>query len=229
MPLDGCGGASENRTMSSPQNSWTSPGKALEYLQRADTIPHRAEGEATLLEFIPQSARRVLDLGSGAGRLLGLVRSLLPLAEFVALDFSSAMIEHFYVAFPDKDRIQVVKHDMQNPLPALGIFDAVVSSFAIHHLTDNRKRGVYAEVFDLLTPGGVFCNLEHVASPSEQLHLQFLEKIGLRPDQEDAENKLLDVQTQIQWLREIGFSDVDCHWKWREFALLVGVKEKSIL
>ncbi len=215
--------------MSSPQNSWASPEKALEYLQRADTIPHRVEGEATLLEFIPQSARRVLDLGSGAGRLLGLVRSLLPHAEFVALDFSSAMIEHFHAAFPDRDRIQVVKHDMQNPLPALGIFDAVVSSFAIHHLTDNRKRGVYAEVFDLLTPGGVFCNLEHVASPSEQLHLQFLEKIGLRPDQEDAENKLLDVQTQIQWLREIGFSDVDCHWKWREFALLVGVKEKSIL
>ena len=211
--------------MSSPQtNYWTSSEKALEYVQKAATILHRVEGEAVLLEFMPQSAQRVLDLGSGAGRLLGLVRSVIPHSEFVALDFSAAMIEHFHGAFPNQERIQLVTHDMQNPLPALGKFDAVVSSFAIHHLTHDRKRGVYAEVFDLLTPGGVFCNFEHVASPSEGLHLQFLEKMGMRPDQEDTENKLLDLETQLRWLREIGFTDVDCHWKWRELALLVGVK-----
>jgi len=70
----------------------------------------------------------------------------------------------------------------------------------------------------------VFCNLEHVASPSERLHFEFLEKMGMRTDQEDTENKLLDLETQLRWLREIGFTDVDCHWKWRELALLVGVK-----
>lgn len=212
---------------SSAPNYWTSPEKALEYLSKADTIPHRVEGESTLLEFIPPIAKRVLDLGSGAGRLLGLVRSVVPDAEFVALDFSPAMIEHFHVAFPDKHRIHLVAHDMQSPLPQLGSFDVVVSSFAIHHLTHDRKRGVYAEVFEFLNPGGVFCNLEHVASPSERLHLQFLERMGMRPEQEDTENKLLDLQTQLQWLRDIGFTEVDCHWKWRELALLVGIRSKQ--
>jgi tRNA (cmo5U34)-methyltransferase len=251
-------------TSNPPVNLWTSPDHTRDYLERADSITHRGEGEAALLEFIPANAARILDLGTGDGRLLALVKQHLarqerPQPEAVALDFSPSMLEAARKRFAEDSSVTVVSHNMDETLlgltlmgqglaslesagagltnlglknldleslsfNSLGTFDAVISSFAIHHLVHERKRALYAEIHDLLNPGGVFCNLEHVASPTPRLHEEFLHGIGYTVETEDPSNKLLDVETQLQWLREIGFEDVDCHWKWRELALLAGRK-----
>jgi tRNA (cmo5U34)-methyltransferase len=214
-----------------PVNLWTSPEHVRDYLERADSVKHRGEGEATLMEFIPSTARRILDLGTGDGRLLALVRKELASrgvekTEAVAVDFSPAMLEAARKRFAGDPSVTVVAHNMDEPLPVLaqgsGKFDAITSCFAIHHLIHERKRALYREIFDRLNPGGVFCNLEHVSSSTPRLHEEFLHCIGYTVETEDPSNKLLDVETQLKWLREIGFIDVDCHWKWRELALLAG-------
>ena len=209
-------------TATKPVNLWSSPEHVQYYLERADSISHREEGERALLEFIPAGTRRVLDLGTGDGRLLALVRGGCPDIEAVALDFSPTMIEAARKRFAGESSVSVVAHNMDEPLPVLGKFDAVISCFAIHHLVHERKRSLYAEIYGLLNPGGIFCNLEHVASVSPRLHQEFLEGIGFTVETEDPSNKLLDVETQLGWLRESGFAEVDCHWKWRELALLAG-------
>ena len=178
-----------------------------------------------MLEFIPATATRILDLGTGDGRLLALVKLGHPDTTAVAVDFSPAMLDAARRRFNNDASVAVVAHNLEDPLPELGRFDAVVSSFAIHHLIDERKRALYLEVHALLAPGGIFCNLEHVASVSPALHEEFLHRIGYTLETEDASNKLLDVETQLRWLREIGFVDVDCHWKWRELALLTGRRD----
>jgi len=203
-------------------NLWDQTNHALEYLERADSLPHRTEGESALIEFIPQTTRRILDLGTGDGRLLALVKREHPNTEAVAIDFSPAMVEAAKNRFAGDSSVAVVPHNLDDPLPDLGKFDAVVSSFAIHHVAHDRKRTLYSEIHGLLNAGGVFCNLEHVASPTPRLHVEFLHRIEYTLETEDPSNKLLDVETQLQWLRELGFVDVDCHWKWRELALLAG-------
>jgi tRNA (cmo5U34)-methyltransferase len=209
-----------------PQSEWLTIEHALAYLARADKLPHRTEGEKALLEQIPLSAKRVLDLGTGDGRLLSLVKLHNPSIGGVALDFSDPMIEQVKKRFANDKHVTIVKYDFSLPLPTeqLGKFDAVVSSLAIHHLTHPRKKQLYKEIFNLLNPKGVFCNLEHVSSATENLHMKFLTAIGWSPESEDPSNNLLDVETQLQWLRQIGFVDADCDWKWLELALLVGFK-----
>jgi len=214
-------------TATKPVNLWTSSEHARDYLERADSILHRKEGEAALLEFVPRNARRMLDLGTGDGRLLALVRAAMARwghgdTEGVAMDFSPAMLEAARKRFAAETSVTVVAHNLDKRLPELGRFDAVISSFAIHHLEHERKRALYGEIYELLNSGGVFCNLEHVASPTPRLHEEFLRSIGFTVETEDPSNKLLDLETQLGWLREIGLVDVDCHWKWRELALLAG-------
>jgi len=205
-------------------NEWINADHATSYLGRADRIPHRKEGEATLLELLPARVDRVLDIGSGDGRLLGLVLGKYPEANATALDFSPTMLAHLRQRFATNGKIVVTDHNLDYPLPQLGTFDAVVSSFAIHHCTHERKRELYEEIFRLLAPGGIFCNLEHVASATQKLHVDFLSAIGYTPETEDPSNKLLDLHAQLEWLRTIGYEDVDCFWKWRELALMAGRK-----
>jgi tRNA (cmo5U34)-methyltransferase len=206
-------------------NEYATAEHALKYLALADAIPHRVEGEAVLLEFIPRNAERILDLGTGDGRLLALLRIDRPDAAGVALDFSATMLAAARERFHGDDKIQIVEHNLDGPLPDLGQFDVIVSSFAIHHCTDERKRSLYSEIHAALSPGGVFYNLDHIAPATAELHARFLRCLGMTDADEDPSNKLLSVETQVRWLRDIGFQDVDCHWKWLELALFGGTRK----
>ena len=117
------------------------------------------------------------------------------------------MLGRLRARFAADASVRVLAHDLDQPLPAsMGTFDAIVSSFAIHHVSHERKRALYEEVYGLLRAGGVFCNLEHVASPTRRLHERFLARLGIDPHEEDPSNKLLDVENaarlaQSDWLR----------------------------
>ncbi len=203
-------------------NLWTEAAHARSYLDRRASLPWKDTAYEHLLEFVSAAPRRVLDLGTGDGLVAARIVESRPDAEVVACDFSAEMLSRARARFVGVTAVTVVEHDLDDPLPnSWGTFDAVVSAFAIHHVVDARKRGLYGEVFDRLEPGGVFCNLEHVASATVPLHEEFLRVIGA---EEDPSNKLASVDAQLEWLRDVGFHDVDCHYKWREVALLAGVK-----
>ena len=201
--------------------TWDDPTKAREYLSRIGTSEPRLAGEAVLREVLPDAPLSVLDLGCGDGRLAALVLEARPSVErVIAVDVSPPMLNAARRRFEADERVQVLEWDLARSLEPLGRFDLVVSGFAIHHVEDLRKRDVFAEVARQLRPSGVFANLEVVASPTPELHAAFRSAIGREAD--DPEDRLASVEAQLEWMREAGLVQVDCVWKWRGFALLVG-------
>lgn len=204
--------------------NWKSEEQVQAYLSKFKNLPHQEEIKQVLIELIPTGVKKVLDLGTGNGRLLDLVKIKNPEAKCIGLDFSKPMLKLAKQRFKKDINIKIIEHDLQLPLPDLGTFDLIISGLAIHHLTQQRKKQLYQEIFNILKSKCMFFNLDQVALSTKELHYKFLSYVGLTPDTDDHRNLLLDVETQLEWLRQIGFIDVDCYWKWLEVALLVGIK-----
>ena len=204
-----------------PTAGWDDPTQVSWYINRLDRLPPRLAGESVMGEILIPAPTSVLDLGCGDGRLAALVLDARPSTQkVVAVDVSAPMLERAHARFDQDDRVELRRWDLGEPITPLGRFDCIVSGFAIHHLADERKRALFREVATQLHPGGLFANLEVVASATPELHAEFLAAIGRTAD--DPADRLAPVDDQLTWMRQAGLTQVDCIWRWRGMALLAG-------
>ncbi|MGI9616004.1 MAG: class I SAM-dependent methyltransferase [Acidimicrobiales bacterium] len=212
-----------NESDATSERSWDDPDHARSYLADRVELPHRREGEAVLVECIPPTTRRVLDLGSGDGRILAAVLSANPEAAGVALDHNPTMLQAAAERFGHHGAVDVVDHDLDQPLPdSLGTFDVVVSGLAIHHVAPDRRRALYREIAGRLEPGGAFADLDFVRSATEVLHDRFIEEAPWDRNPDRAWDRHPSVAERMRWMTEAGLDNVDCVWRWRELTLIVG-------
>lgn len=202
-----------------------------------------------LIDAAGIEVRNVLDLGAGDGIATAEVGRKQPLKAATLTDFSSPMLDGARERFAGTAiDIQFVTGDFRetswhDEVTERGPFDLVVSRFAIHHIPDDMKRVLYAQVFEWLVPGGMFVQIEHVASASpmynvahdtlmvECLHAakggeESFEEVfsSYRERADGGANILAPVWDQLLWLREIGFADVDCAFKCFELSVFAGRK-----
>lgn len=201
--------------------SWHDPERVDWYLSRIGQLEPRLDGEAALSQLLPPEPDTVLDLGCGDGRLLAVVLAACPsVRRAVAVDASEPMLAAARERFADDPRVEVLVHDLREPITDLPPADVIVSGFAIHHLEDERKAALYREAAEILRPGGLFANLEVVSSATEEEHRRFLDLIG-RPEN-DPDDRLAPLDDQLAWLADAGLVEVSGAWRWMSMALLVG-------
>ena len=201
-------------------------------------------------EWLPHP-ESILDLGCGNGILGKYILGNNPNSKGTFIDLSDTMLEaalENLKVYPDST---VIKADFSTPvwlnnLKEDQLFDIIISGFSIHHLADQRKKELYGEIYNLLSPGGICINMDHVESATsdieglfEQYYIDHLHNYQLksnpeitrdevagnfinRPDKEEDKPAIVD--DQCRWLREIGFKDVDCFFKIFVIAVYGGRK-----
>jgi len=211
----------------------------------------------SILKSRTQPVENFLDLGCGDGILGAAVLGEYPTARGVLVDFSEPMLMQAreqleeYAGQLAFENLDYGDPAWVNEIQQHGSFDAVVSGYSIHHQPDSRKRPIYEEIFSLLKPGGWFINIEHVSSSAElnidlfEQHYvsaryaiekqnggtrtfgQLAEEYRTRPDK--AANILAPVELQCDWLRNIGYEEVDCYFRIFELAVFGGRKPSANL
>lgn len=199
----------------------------------------------------PDGITNFLDLGCGDGVLGYALLERYPNAKGVFADFSEPMLNAARArlgSLPTQSFLQVdyASPDWLHTVEVYAPFEVIVSGFSIHHQPDERKFEVYQELYDLLIPGGMFLNLEHVASADHVVETMFDELMidaqygyfqsqgGTRSRDEIAQtyyyrpdkaaNILAPAALQCDWLRQIGYEHVDCYLKIFELALFGGMR-----
>ena len=233
---------------------WKSPALAASYLQGVRVaVPLATEQIETMMRLVLAGEEPVtlfLDLGCGDGILAAALLEQFPNSKGVLLDFSEPMIQSAKTKLKKYEEnlvFETVDYGETGWIQAVDPahpFDVVVSGFSIHHQPDERKRQLYAEIHDLLRPGGLFVNIEHVSSATKwieqvwdnyfidsQYAVSLKEGSAKTRDEVAAEfyyrpdknaNILAPVELQCGWLREAGYVDVDCYFKVFELAVFGG-------
>ena len=238
---------------------WGDRGKVAWFVENAETvIPRRREQLNLLAELLPwprDAELVVLDLGAGFGAATEQILARYVKASVTCVDGSAEMVRIARERLAKYGaRVRVCHADLAEPVWQRAVnapFDAAVSAVAIHHLSDERKRALYREVYALLRLGGVFLNNDIVATPPalkerfEELNLlaiqqqdrlkrgsaRALEEIRaeMRAQLQSAgsqrHSQIAALGDQLEWLREAGFKSIDCYWKYLELSIFGGAKQ----
>jgi tRNA (cmo5U34)-methyltransferase len=234
-------------------NTWlTGAEQAGFYVSSADTIIVERQRTMKLLadifryHFGERAGLHVLDLGGGDGAITDYLQERYAGNTFYLLDGSADMLDKARQRFDGKEVVfihQTFEEYVDAPVHDQR-YDSVFSSNAIHHLDLMGKSQIYARVFRLLRFGGVFVNIDVVKAASERSERwqfamwedwmnEHLAQIGGEVGTYDGlpevakakpENKPSGLFEQLEILRQIGFRDVDCFYKYGVFAMFGGTK-----
>jgi putative AdoMet-dependent methyltransferase len=196
-----------------------------------ESDPIRA-GYREVLSWVVQQAQitptsRVLELGSGTGNLSQLIPSC---GQLVSVDVSEKMEAIARLKLGHITHRQFIKADILEVFTqGLGQFDAVISTYVVHHLTDEEKRRLFELVFHRLLPGGraVFGDLMMQTSSEKENKIQeYLTKGDPATAQGITEEFFWSLDIAVDDLERLGFKVCTARFSDLSYGF---VAEKAIL
>lgn len=209
-------------------------------IERSIVIPRYDDFHGIPLSTITlnRTAPLVLDLGCNVGTMASHVLERWPRARMVFVDHNPHMVETTQRRFSGKhDDFKYIVDDYLLLNLDWMRWDLIISSLSVHRQVSAEKRALFSRIYDSLRPGGSFvlCDLMSEKDIESQRGADTAWDAYVRSASsttKEAEHVLnrsrydeIDsVEDQMQWLKDTGFSAVDCPFKILHFASLVARK-----
>lgn len=233
------------------KSQWAISDFSQNYRDAADNfLPFRSQFIETTIffytHFVSKNRKaKILDLGCGDGFFIQLLLKSFNPAEIILVDGSQEMLDAAKERLKNQTSVRFIAISFQELLtsdPFDTHFDFIHSSLAIHHISLQQKKKLYAYIYNHLIPNGHFINYDIVISPTEKLEKCYLALwkrwIKTQPIQENLDtllqipglyktnpdNKPDALEAQLNILKKSGFKNVDCYLKYGLFALFGGSK-----
>lgn len=178
----------------------------------------------------------ILDIGAGTGLFSSFILRKFPQANLTLIDLSEKMLEVAKERLKDISKVTYIIDDYTK-YKFEQKYDIVISSLSIHHLSDEEKRQLYGNIYTILNKDGVFVNADQVLGGTPYIESLYkndwkykVENSGLSQEEIHSayERTKLDkmslLDDQLNWLKDLGFKDVDCVYKYFNFVVLFGRK-----
>ena len=202
-----------------------------------DYLPAELGGAATAAPD-PERSGRILELGSGTGNLTVLLAQRYPEANIDAVDVSADSLAVCRQRLGQHRRLEYHTADFRELRFDAGVFDLVISSISIHHLTSSEKQLLFTNIRHWLTPRGIFAYADQHAGATESLYRRHIDNwkaaamnAGSSPEEwemwmkHQADHDYHDtLPQQLAWLRDAGFDTVDCPWRYLLWTVVQAIK-----
>ena len=233
------------------ESNWANADFAKEYRDSAEVYVIERRRLFTILQSLYRHfmkdgrPKTMLDLGCGDGIITRQILEVEGTVSATLLDGSEDMLNNARERLKKFENVQFVRASFQDFLERDILkqsFDFAVSSLAIHHLTTDEKRSLFARIHSCLNPGGWFVNIDVVLSPTDVLDGWYMllwkewiterkSALGVEGDyyddiirryKDNRDNKPDTLGDQLDMLKTTGFKDVDCFYKYGIFTIYGG-------
>jgi len=188
-----------------------------------------------------QGGTWIIDLGCSRGEAIAkLIDKYGVHNKYFGLDVSEPMLEiarERFEGYIDNGIVQIENIDLRTDYPIKSA-SVVLSVLTLQFTPIEYRHNILANIYNSLMPGGAFILVEKVIGANSEIDKSMVDiyyklKANNGYTQEQIERKRLSLEGALvpvtaKWneelLRIAGFKQVDCFWRWMNFAGWIAIK-----
>ena len=214
-----------------------------EMLQRS--IPEYADMRDLVTRIGKRYVKRktaIVDVGCSTGEAINpFIKAFGAQNQYKLYDVSEPMLnkaKERYKSWMDIGLVDVEEFDIRNGIPKNVYASLILSVLTLQFTPIEYRQKIIASIYDALEPGGALILVEKVLGSSYTIDSMLVDEYyrlkaynAYTQEQIAAKRKSLEgvlvpitSSWNVQMLKEAGFSNVDCFWRYLNFAGWVAIK-----